>query len=90
MGGSLPLAGKQILITRGQKQAAGFAAEIEQLGGIPHVVPLIAFQPVHDQREEEFLRMLEMFDWVIFTSKNGVDFFFKFCRKEPLTRKKAY
>lgn len=89
MGGSLPLARKQILITRGQKQAAGFAAEIEQLGGTPHVVPLIAFQPVHDQREEEFLRRLEMFDWVIFTSKNGVDFFFQILSERDVNPQKS-
>ncbi|MBE3569130.1 MAG: uroporphyrinogen-III synthase, partial [Bacillales bacterium] len=36
-----------------------------------------AFQHARDPREEEFLRRLETFDWVIFTSKNGVDFFFQ-------------
>jgi uroporphyrinogen-III synthase len=88
MGGILPLAGKQILITRGQNQAADFAAKIKSLGGIPHIVPLIAFQHVHDSREEEFLRKLETFDWVIFTSKNGVDFFFQILSERDVNPQK--
>jgi uroporphyrinogen-III synthase len=88
MGATLSLDGKQILITRGQKQAAGFAAEIEKLGGIPHTVPLIAFEPVYDRREEKFLRELETFDWVIFTSKNGVDFFFQMLEERSIDPQK--
>ena len=70
------LTGKKILVTRAQEQAMSLAKKIEKLGGTPIVVPLIAFsKPDHHSVDEELSR-LHTYSWIIFTSVNGVKFFF--------------
>jgi uroporphyrinogen-III synthase len=39
-------------------------------------VPLLSFQYNKDTNESTYLARLDQYDWIIFTSKNGVDFFF--------------
>ncbi|MBM7648920.1 uroporphyrinogen-III synthase [Bacillus ectoiniformans] len=76
-----PLLGKQILITRPIGQSAVFADMIEEAGGVAHVVPLIAFRPFQDEHEHQYLQLLHTYDWMILTSKNGVDYFFSRLKK---------
>ncbi|WP_335869163.1 uroporphyrinogen-III synthase [Bacillus sp. 2205SS5-2] len=78
---SLPLKGKEILITRGAEQAVPFSQYIERLGGVAHAVPLLAFRAYEDKRESVFIKQIDHYDWVVFTSQNAVDFFLKFLRK---------
>lgn len=68
-----PLKGKRVLITRPQHQAKGFEQEIESRGGIPILAPAIEVVPPADPKplRDALSRLLE-FDWVLFTSKNGV------------------
>ncbi|WP_046173986.1 uroporphyrinogen-III synthase [Domibacillus indicus] len=70
-----PLAGKRIVVTRPAGQAAPFIGKIEKAGGTAYAVPLIAFQPFEDEQDEVILQNLHTYDWILFTSKNGVDFF---------------
>ncbi|WP_050181198.1 uroporphyrinogen-III synthase [Domibacillus robiginosus] len=70
-----PLAGKRIVVTRPRGQAAPFIGKIEEAGGTAYAVPLIAFRPSQDRQEEAILAALHTYDWILFTSKNGVDFF---------------
>lgn len=73
-----PLLGKKILVTRAKEQAKSFVKKIEKLGGTPIVVPLLAFRPPKNrERLQEALQKLATFDWLIFTSINGVRFFFQ-------------
>ncbi|HZG70957.1 MAG TPA: uroporphyrinogen-III synthase [Chondromyces sp.] len=51
--------------------------KIKELGGIPHSVPLIGFRNFMDSKEDVYLSQIFTYDWLIFTSKNGVDFFFQ-------------
>ncbi|MEK4028636.1 uroporphyrinogen-III synthase [Pseudobacillus sp. FSL P4-0506] len=81
-----PLAGKHVLVTRPRGQAASFIDKIETAGGIVHFVPLIAFQSFSDDREEEWLQQLSTYDWIILTSKNGVDFFFQQLKNRNIDR----
>lgn len=72
-----PLAGKRIVVTRPAGQSAPFIGKIEKAGGTAYAVPLIAFKEAFDQQDEKMLSRLHTYDWIIFTSKNGVDFFMR-------------
>ncbi len=72
----MPLEGKKILITRAREQSAGFAEELKRLGGEVIVFPTIEMvPPLRWDRLDEAMDRLETYDWIIFTSANGVHFF---------------
>ncbi|WP_449537152.1 uroporphyrinogen-III synthase [Ferdinandcohnia sp. Marseille-Q9671] len=74
-----PLLGKTVLNMRGKRQAADFSHKIIETGGIPIEIPLLAFQkPTNTEFIFQTIKELHTFDWLIFTSKNGIDFFFDF------------
>ncbi|WP_456273854.1 uroporphyrinogen-III synthase [Bacillus sp. AK031] len=85
MQSSLPLSGRDILVTREEKAAEGMADKIRQYGGIPHIVPLIAFRPHTDQNEHTYLERLTSYEWIFFTSKNGVIFFFEKLKEKNIS-----
>jgi len=69
-----PLFGRRIVVTRSQRQQQDFCLQLHELGADVLAYPTIAFEAVnigHDKVIEEF----DTFDWVLFTSANGVDFF---------------
>lgn len=69
----LALGNKRIVITRAETQAAEFAEKIRAHGGEPVFFPTIAFAPLDDfQQLDSNLARPETFDWVVFTSANGV------------------
>jgi uroporphyrinogen III methyltransferase/synthase len=76
-----PLFGKRVMITRARGQAGELAGRIDELGGEPYEFPVIDIRPPSDpaaiRRLEEALGNLEQFEWVMFTSANGVRFFFE-------------
>jgi uroporphyrinogen III methyltransferase/synthase len=72
-----PLFGKNIVVTRDARGNAAFAARIICRGGEPIEFPTMRIKPLTGKNE--FLRALARiseFDWVIFTSANGVSIFF--------------
>ncbi|MCR2820564.1 uroporphyrinogen-III synthase [Lederbergia panacisoli] len=73
----LPLKGKHVLITRGGDQGDKFCMDVASMGGIPHMVPLIDFRAHHDQNAAIFIKNMNQYEWIIFTSKNGVHYFFQ-------------
>ncbi|GLY10135.1 uroporphyrinogen-III synthase [Pseudobacillus badius] len=77
MTSSQPLSGKHIVVTRPRGQAASFIDKIEAAGGMVHFVPMLAFRSFSDGQETKRLQQLPTYDWIIVTSKNGVDFFFQ-------------
>lgn len=75
------LTGKTVLVTRSRTQASQFVEKIQAVGGKTYVFPVIeTIAPqdalVIDQGNEALLQ-LEQYDWVFFTSVNGVEYFFK-------------
>lgn len=73
-----PLAGKRMLVTRASEQAAEFSREIIRHGGIPVELPVISFRRSEGSREiERTFERLSAFQWIVFTSSNGVRFFFE-------------
>ncbi|MBI2467561.1 MAG: uroporphyrinogen-III synthase [Candidatus Rokubacteria bacterium] len=68
-----PLAGRRVVVTRPRAQAARFAALLEAYGAEVVALPTIRLEPPEDWRPlDEALARLSDFDWVVFTSANGV------------------
>lgn len=68
-----PLAGRRIAVTRPREQGAALAAALERLGATVALVPLVEIVPADDSTElDHAVRKLARYDWVVFTSVNGV------------------
>lgn len=77
-----PLFGKRILVTRARSQASGLSEQIAELGGEAYEFPLVKMLPPRESQPlDDALAKLGSFDWVMFTSVNGVAFFFKRLRE---------
>ncbi|TCT27144.1 uroporphyrinogen-III synthase [Melghiribacillus thermohalophilus] len=74
---AFPLENKRILVTRGKKQSSAMAEKIKAYGGIPVEVPLLTFDRVTHSEHEHILKSIKQFDWIVFTSVNGVKYFFE-------------
>lgn len=73
-----PLSGKRILVTRTRSQASVLAQKLEELGGEVYAFPTIKIiGPLNEEKINERFRHLSSYDWVIFTSVNGVQAFFE-------------
>jgi len=73
-----PLFGKGVVITRPEKQADDLAKLLIKEGANPIHFPTIKIVPPPDWRElDAAIKKLENYDWQIFTSANGVAFFFE-------------
>jgi uroporphyrinogen III methyltransferase/synthase len=74
----LPLAGRTVVITRARTQADEFAQELEHYGAQVVACPTIEIQELDDyQRLDEAINHLYGYDWLILTSVNAVNYFFK-------------
>lgn len=83
MNESGPLKGSHVLITRGKSQAASLVEKVESYGGNAVVVPLIDFiLPENVEQLNHYIRHLHEYDWLILTSKNGVDYFFRLLEEQ--------
>ena len=73
---SRPLFGKRILVTRPKAQAADLVERLSDLGADPIEAPMIRIEPPNDYGPlDEACELAGTFDWVVFTSVNGVDSF---------------
>ena len=72
---AMPLQGRRVLVTRAQAQAHDLEARLRSLGAMPLAFPTIRITPPGDGYAalDAALRELATFDWVVFTSVNGVD-----------------
>jgi len=69
-----PLTGKRVLVTRAEGQAEEAAALLRARGAEPVVVPAIAIGPPDDEAAaERAIAKLATYDWIAFTSANGVE-----------------
>ena len=69
----LPLFGRRIVITRAAEQASDVAETFRRLGADPIVLPTIEIRPPADYGPlDDAIERLEQYDWLIFTSRNGV------------------
>jgi uroporphyrinogen III methyltransferase/synthase len=75
---SLPLSGKRIVITRTRKQAGALSSQLRALGADVFELPTIRIEPPSDLRQfAELVQDAHGYDWIIFTSPNGVEAFFE-------------
>ncbi|HJQ25897.1 MAG TPA: uroporphyrinogen-III synthase [Blastocatellia bacterium] len=76
--GGRPLAGKTLMLTRPPAQSAEMAANLERLGAtVIHCPTIEVVAPASWERLDAAIAGLENYDWLIFTSANGVEFFFR-------------
>ncbi|MFI5339619.1 MAG: uroporphyrinogen-III C-methyltransferase, partial [Candidatus Methylomirabilales bacterium] len=79
---ALPLAGKRILITRAREQASSFAQVLEAAGAEVVEFPTITLAPPESWAPlDAAIGRLRQYQWVIFTSANGVRFFWERLQK---------
>ena len=72
-----PLLGKRIVVTRTRKQASLLSNKLRALGAHVIELPTIRIEPPSDLREfAELVQDAHMYDWIVFTSANGVEAFF--------------
>jgi uroporphyrinogen III methyltransferase/synthase len=73
----LPLFGKKIVVTRRGEQAGSFAARLAELGADVLAVPTIKIsQPLEKMAVVDAMLEINSYDWLVFTSANGVTAFF--------------
>lgn len=64
---------KRIVVTRPRAQADGFAEKLQSAGFEPIFFPVIEIQPIHDNPcLDRALDKLKCYEWIVFTSVNGV------------------
>ena len=77
-----PLAGRTVVITRAQSQADEFVAELERYGANVVLCPTIEIRELESyERLDEAIEHLYGYDWLIFTSVNGAEYFFQRLKK---------
>ncbi len=70
---TLPLFGQRIVVTRPIDEAERSAAELEALGAEVLIAPTVIIRPLEDpERLDRAITRLAEFDWLVFTSGNGV------------------
>ncbi len=73
---SRPLDGLRIVVTRARGQAEDLSRRLDALGGTVIEFPTIDFRPAADTAPlDNAIAHLSDYDWIIFTSANGVRFF---------------
>ena len=72
-----PLKGKRIVVTRSQEQASGLVRELTALGADVMELPVLRIvDPVNKMEFAEGVAQAHTYDWLVFSSTNGVRRFF--------------
>jgi uroporphyrinogen-III synthase len=81
-----PLAGRRIAVTAPRNYALRFAQSILSRGGLPVLMPTIETSLLADYAElDGCLLQREHFDWIAFTSRNGIEALLHRCDQLDLT-----
>lgn len=76
---SLPLFGKRIVLTRSRGQMAKFSKKLSELGADVLEIPAVkGVDPENKDALVDALLELNSYDWLVFTSVNGVAAFFEY------------
>ncbi len=71
-----PLFGRRIVVTRAREQASGFMERLSQLGAECIQFPTIEVRPPESfEPMDSAIEQLSQYDWLLFTSVNGVKYF---------------
>ncbi len=72
-----PLFGRRIAVTRTRQQAGGLIDALRELGADAYELPTIRIEPPTEKTAfVEALSDVRGYDWIVFTSPNGVEAFF--------------
>ncbi len=72
-----PLFGKRIVITRARAQASDLVSKLSKLGAHCIEIPTIKIAPPEDIKPlQESIKNINNYEWLVFTSVNGVKYFF--------------
>ncbi|CAB1075570.1 Uroporphyrinogen-III methyltransferase (EC / Uroporphyrinogen-III synthase (EC [Olavius algarvensis Delta 1 endosymbiont] len=72
-----PLLGKRVVVTRAREQASDLVRQLAELGAECLHYPTIKVIPAADTTPlDDAIKGLSTYDWIVFTSVNGVKFFF--------------
>ena len=73
-----PLLGRGVVVTRAEEQAGGLANMLEELGAEAIRFPTISIVPLEEYgKADALVEQLASYDWLIFTSVNGVRHFWR-------------
>ncbi len=73
---SQALSGRRIVVTRARAQAGAFTRALEALGAEAIEFPTIEIAPPESYRAlDDAISSIAGYDWIVFTSVNGVDYF---------------
>lgn len=73
-----PLFGKNIVVTRTRQQSSKLSLKLGELGARVIEFPTIEIKPKTDMGElNKALDKIEQYNWIVFTSQNAVQIFFK-------------
>ena len=73
-----PLFGKRMVVTRSREQAGALSGALRDLGADVFELPTIRIEPPRDLLEfGQLVQDAHTYDWVVFTSPNGVSAFFE-------------
>lgn len=80
-----PLFGKRILITRSKEQSISFASKLIKCSAKPISCPIVNYK-INEKEiyNKNIVHNLSTYDWIFFTSQNGVKFFFEILSKNYL------
>jgi uroporphyrinogen III methyltransferase / synthase len=74
----LPLFGQRIVVTRPHDEGVRTAPALESLGAEVLLAPTVAIKPINDPSPlDAAIDRLPSYDWLVFTSANGVRFFMR-------------
>ena len=86
-----PLLGRSVVVTRAREQASGLAAQLTDLGAEVIQFPTIDIKPLEDYSGvDAAVRSLGAYDWLIFTSANGVKCFWERLEAQGLDARALY
>jgi uroporphyrinogen III methyltransferase/synthase len=75
--GDTPLLGKNVLVTRSRAQSEAITEQLEKLGAAVLHCPTIDVVPPRSWSAlDAAIATIQQYDWIVFTSANGVRFFF--------------
>jgi len=73
---TMPLSGIRVIVTRAADQAEILSAKLRNLGATTIEIPMIEIMPsTNTEPIDSSIRQLSKYDWVIFTSVHGVEYF---------------
>ncbi len=88
----LPLFGQRIIVTRATGQAEALTSKLAALGAGVIELPAIEIRPMEGADAvplDSAMSRIDAFDWIVFTSANGVKFFMERLDRSPFDLRKV-